>query len=36
MLAIRCAGAVDHPEPPQADYVIRDHREIPDILAGLR
>jgi putative hydrolase of the HAD superfamily len=36
MLAIRCAGAVDHPEPPEADYVIRDHREIPEILTGLR
>jgi putative hydrolase of the HAD superfamily len=35
MVAIRCAGAVDHPEPPPADFVIRDHREIPGILAGL-
>lgn len=32
MLALRCAGAIDHPEPPPADFVIRDHREIPAIL----
>ena len=36
MLTIRCAGAVDHPGPPKADFVIRDHREIPGILASLR
>ena len=35
MVAIRCAGAVDHPEPPDADFVIKDHREIPDILVRL-
>jgi len=35
MLAIRCAAAVDHPEPPEADHVIRDHREIPGLLAAL-
>ncbi len=35
MLAIRCAGTVDHPEPPEADFVIRDHREIPRILESL-
>jgi HAD superfamily hydrolase (TIGR01549 family) len=36
MIAIRCAGAADHQEPPQADFMIRDHREIPPILDGLR
>lgn len=35
MVAIRCAGAVDHPEPPEADFVIRDHRELPGILERL-
>lgn len=35
MTAIRCAGAADHPEPPEADLVIRDHREIPGILRRL-
>jgi putative hydrolase of the HAD superfamily len=35
MVAIRCAGAMDHQEPPEADFVIRDHREIPAILDGL-
>lgn len=35
MVAIRCAGAVDHPEPPPADFVISDHREIPGILSRL-
>jgi HAD superfamily hydrolase (TIGR01549 family) len=35
MVAIRCAGAVDHTEPPDADFVIKNHREIPDILASL-
>ncbi len=35
MTAIRCAGAVDHPEPPYADFVIRDHREILGILEKL-
>ena len=35
MTAIRCAGAVDHREPPEADFVIRDHREIPGILERL-
>jgi len=32
MLAIRCAGAADHAEPPEADHVIYDHREILEIL----
>lgn len=32
ILSIRCAGAVDHPEPPEADRVIRDHREIPALV----
>ena len=32
MVAIRCAAAQDHLEPPEADFVIRDHREIPGIL----
>ena len=35
MTTIRCAGAVDHPEPPDADFVIKDHREIPAILERL-
>ncbi len=35
MVAIRCAGAVDHPEPPEADFVIRDHRELSAILERL-
>jgi putative hydrolase of the HAD superfamily len=35
MTTIRCAGAVDHLEPPDADFVIRDHREIPGILEQL-
>jgi putative hydrolase of the HAD superfamily len=32
MVTIRCAAVNDHPEPPEADFVIRDHREIPAIL----
>lgn len=32
MLAVRCAAAVDHQEPPEAAYVIRDHRELLEIL----
>ncbi len=36
MVAIRCAGAVDHEESPAADFVIRDHREIPEILRSLK
>jgi HAD superfamily hydrolase (TIGR01662 family) len=35
MVAIRCAANSDDEEPPQADFVIRDHREIPAILARL-
>ena len=35
MVTIRCAGAIDHEEPPEADFVIRDHREIPAILERL-
>lgn len=35
MTAIRCAGAIDHTEPPPADFVIHDHREIPGILERL-
>jgi len=34
MLAVRYAAAADHEEPPEADFVIRDHRELPDILAS--
>jgi putative hydrolase of the HAD superfamily len=34
MLSIRCAAAVDHREPPAAHYVVRDHRELPGILAS--
>jgi len=33
MVSIRCAGAVDQEEPPAADFVIHDHREIPGLLA---
>ncbi|MFH0916729.1 MAG: HAD family hydrolase [bacterium] len=35
MIAIRCAGAVDHQDPPEADFVIQDHRQIPAILDRL-
>ena len=35
MVTIRCAGSADHVEPPQADFVIRDHREIAAILKQL-
>jgi HAD superfamily hydrolase (TIGR01509 family) len=35
MTTIRCAGTADHPEPPEADFVIRDHRELPAILERL-
>jgi putative hydrolase of the HAD superfamily len=35
MTTIRCAGAADQPGPPEADFVIRDHREIPEILERL-
>lgn len=35
MVTIRCAGANDDEEPPEADFVIRDHREIPAILERL-
>lgn len=32
MVTIRCAAVNDHIEPPEADFVIKDHREIPAIL----
>jgi FMN phosphatase YigB (HAD superfamily) len=35
MVAIRCAAVMDHWQPPQADFVIRDHRELPAILEEL-
>lgn len=35
MVTIRCAGSTDNEEPPEADFVIRDHREIPAILEQL-
>ena len=35
MTAIRCAGVMDHTELPEADFVIRDHRELPGILEEL-
>jgi HAD superfamily hydrolase (TIGR01509 family) len=35
MVAVRCAGVTDYEEPPEADFVIHDHREIPDILRRL-
>jgi FMN hydrolase / 5-amino-6-(5-phospho-D-ribitylamino)uracil phosphatase len=34
MLTIRCAGAMDHGDPPAADFVIYDHREIPGLLSS--
>jgi HAD superfamily hydrolase (TIGR01549 family) len=34
MTAIRYSAAADQEEPPPADYVISDHREIPAILGG--
>ena len=36
MVAIRCAAAVDHDDPPAADFVITDHRELPGILARVK
>ena len=36
MVAIRCASVMDHTESPEADFVIRDHRELPGILEGLQ
>lgn len=35
MVTIRCAGTTDHPDPPEADFVIRDHRELLTILQHL-
>ncbi len=35
MTTIRCAGAADNPGPPEADFVITDHREILAILEEL-
>jgi putative hydrolase of the HAD superfamily len=35
MKAIRYAAAADHDEPPEADFVIRDHREILGLLQSL-
>lgn len=35
-VAIRYAAVNDHPEPPPADYVIKDHRELPQLLARIR
>jgi HAD superfamily hydrolase (TIGR01549 family) len=35
MVAVRCAAIEDHTEDPQAEFVIRDHRELPDILKRL-
>lgn len=32
MLAIRCAGVADYTDPPEADHVIRDLREIEPLL----
>jgi len=33
MTAVRCAGVADCEDPPQADFVIRDHRELIGALA---
>jgi putative hydrolase of the HAD superfamily len=35
MTTIRCAGAVDQQGPPEADFVITDHRQILEILEEL-
>ena len=35
MATVRCAAVNDHTEEPQADFVIRDHRELPAILERL-
>lgn len=35
MLAIRFAAAADHREPPEADFVIDHHAELPAVLAAL-
>lgn len=35
MLAIRFAAAADHLEPPEADYVVDHHAQIPALLASL-
>jgi putative hydrolase of the HAD superfamily len=35
MTTIRCNGVVDHAEPPDADFVVSDHRQIPEILERL-
>jgi FMN phosphatase YigB (HAD superfamily) len=35
MVAVRCAAVNDHTEEPQAEFVIRDHRELPGILERL-
>jgi putative hydrolase of the HAD superfamily len=36
MASVRYRGLADDPEPgPEADFVIDDHRELPDIVAGL-
>ena len=34
MLSVRMAAAEDHPEPPEAHLVIRDHRELRALLDG--
>jgi HAD superfamily hydrolase (TIGR01549 family) len=36
MTAIRYAAASDQEDPPEADYVIRDHRELPEIVERFR
>jgi HAD superfamily hydrolase (TIGR01549 family) len=35
MVTIRCAATTDYDEAPEADFVIRDHRELPAILGRL-
>jgi HAD superfamily hydrolase (TIGR01549 family) len=35
MVAVRFAGGVDNLDPPEADFVIRDHRELPAVIASV-
>lgn len=35
MATIRCAATADHPEPPEADFVITDHRQLLTVLEQL-
>ncbi len=35
MIAIRYTAAADQEEPPEADYIVHDHRELPELLKRL-